>query len=320
MVEQFSATLRQVVASVTPSVVHIEAEKPYKEPDAGDVPVTEAGAGIIVESRGHYYVLTNHHVVRESRNDEIRIFLADERVLQPDAIWSDMATDVAVLQLPDTALPAARLGNSDQIQIGDLVLAFGSPFGLSHSVSHGIVSAKGRRNLDLGIDGVRIQDFLQTDAAINPGNSGGPLLNLRGEVIALNTAIASNSGGNDGIGFAIPINLVTQVASQLVVHGRVVRPYLGIRLDHEYDGKAHKTTSRTIVGGARVSEVSAGSPAHVAGIQVGDIIVKIDGARVEDDGHLVNLIGTRTVPGQSRLDVLRNGAIQSLSVELVERP
>lgn len=320
--QAFSAAISNVAAEVRPSVVHIEADKAHLERNPsgpGPSPMTEAGAGIIVRTDNDYYVLTNHHVIRDSRRDQIHVFLSDQRVVQPQAVWSDVSSDVAVLHVIAPALIAAKIGDSDRVQIGDLVLAYGSPFGLSYSVSHGIVSAKGRRNLELGIDGVRIQDFLQTDAAINPGNSGGPLFNLSGEVIGLNTAIASNSGGNDGIGFAIPVNLATHVASQLIYHGRVVRPYLGIRLDERHNVRPRTVDVPGTFPGAKVSHVSAGSPAEKAGLLVGDVILQIDGWDVEDDGHLIHLIGTRPTPGRCDLVVRRKEETKTLSVELLER-
>ena len=319
LLDEFSLNLRQLVARIRPSVVHIEADKPYSDAAYGGEPVTEAGAGVIVQSDGQFFVLTNYHVVHQSEASQVHIFLADSRRCHPDEMWWDTATDVAVLRLRESDLQPAAFGDSENVQIGDFVLAYGSPFGLSHSVSHGIVSAKGRRNLELGVGGVKIQDFLQTDAAINPGNSGGPLMNLRGEVIGLNTAIASNSGGNDGIGFAIPINLVRQVATQLITQGRVIRPYLGIRLDRNFDGYQFAAGSCPMWGGARVNHITAGSPAERAGLQLGDIITQIDGVGVFDDGHLITLVGTKQVNGECRMKVIRDGEPHELSVPLLRR-
>src|SRR3989304_1606671 len=199
--------------------------------------IEEAGSGIIVQFGSQDYVLTNRHVIRHSSRELVQIHLADGRVLQPERIWSDEETDVAALAVRATGLVPARLGDSDALEAGDFVLAIGSPFGLSQSVTRGIVSAKGRHNLDLGDGELVWQNFIQTDAAINPGNSGGPLVNLRGEVIGLNTAIASASGGNEGIGFPIPINIVARVGRQLVDNNRVARGFLGVKLDGRFDEK-----------------------------------------------------------------------------------
>ena len=190
----------------------------------------------------------------------------------------DADTDVAVLAVAATDLVAAPLGDSDKMEIGDFVLAVGSPFGLSHSVTFGIISAKGRRDLQLGDANVPFQDFLQTDAAINPGNSGGPLVNLRGEVIGINTAIASKSGGNEGIGFAIPINMFMIVARQLIEKGKVDPGVPGREPELEVrprDGRRDWACPRPI--GAQVNGITKGSPAETAKLQVGDVILEFNG-------------------------------------------
>jgi S1-C subfamily serine protease len=210
--ERHRRILKTVVRLVSPTVVHIEAEKNETAAKgyARNKRVEEAGSGVVVELKDKYYVLTNRHVIRDAQLADIKILFADDRTISPTKVWSDADTDIAVMAVSLPKLIPARVGNSDHVEVGDFVLAVGSPFGLSHSVTYGIISAKGRRELELGDGGVRYQDFLQTDAAINPGNSGGPLIDLRGEVIGINTAIASQSGGNEGIGFSIPINMVIQ--------------------------------------------------------------------------------------------------------------
>ncbi|MEM7315979.1 MAG: trypsin-like peptidase domain-containing protein, partial [Planctomycetota bacterium] len=227
--ERKGAILRRVAKLVAPSVVHIIADKrpPTDQPQASLTPipldqfqpyvvepepqneqpefVEEAGSGTLVKIDNRIFVLTNRHVIQYATNDRLAIQVNSGKIIHPIRRWEDPSTDVAVLEIDAPNEVTARLGDSHKQDIGDFVLAFGSPFGLSHSVTHGIISAKGRRDLTLGNETVHIQDFIQTDAAINPGNSGGPLLNVAGEVIAINTAIASNSGGSDGIGFSIPI-------------------------------------------------------------------------------------------------------------------
>ncbi|HEY1784305.1 MAG TPA: trypsin-like peptidase domain-containing protein, partial [Pirellulales bacterium] len=215
-------------------------------------------------------------------------------------------------------LVASRLGNSDDIEIGDFVLAVGSPFGLSHSVTFGIVSAESRRDLELGSD-VKYQDFLQTDAAINPGNSGGPLINLRGEVIGMNTAIASSSGGNEGIGFTIPINMVKVISQQLVKEGHVVRGRLGIQLD----GKFSSTTTQVGVQlprGARISAVQPGTPAAAAKLEVGDTILKFDGVPVENNQHLHDMVSLTEVGRNVPVTVSRGGQVLNLFVRVGSEP
>ena len=201
-------------------MVHIVARKSGRDEEGDRVrQYEETGSGVIVrKDRGQgLYVLTNHHVVLGASPSQINIYLQDGLVLHPDRVWSDADADIAVLNLGRDDLPAARLGDSDEATVGTWVLALGSPFGLTHSVSQGIISARGRHMDEL--QDVEYQDFLQTDAAINPGNSGGPLVNMKGEVIGINNSIASNGGGNEGVGFSIPINLARWIMGQLVTRG-----------------------------------------------------------------------------------------------------
>ncbi|MBC7336401.1 MAG: trypsin-like peptidase domain-containing protein, partial [Clostridia bacterium] len=229
-------------------------------------------------------------------------------------------TDVAVMEVGVNDVVTAPLGNSDEVEIGDFVLAFGSPFGLSHSVTFGIISGKGRRDLDLGDSNVRLQDFLQTDAAINPGNSGGPLVNLNGEVIGINTAIASSSGGNEGVGFAIPINTFLFTAKQLVEKGVVTRAFLGVTLDARFDYQAAQQAGLQQLVGTRVVTVTPDSPAAKAGLQPGDIILRMDGKLIENDAHLITLVNMSEVGKEVTLQVLRNGHIFDVKAVLVARP
>ncbi|GIW90759.1 MAG: serine protease [Pirellulaceae bacterium] len=310
--ERQSRWLRQVIKRVRPSVVHIEAERQARTARYAYRTLEEAGSGIIITHRGRFFVLTNRHVVKDSPLEKIQIRLEDGTRLEAQAIWSDQSTDIALLEVAGGGLEPARLGNSDQVDIGDFVLAVGSPFGLSHSVTFGIISAKGRRDLELGDDGLRLQDFLQTDAAINPGNSGGPLLNVRGEVIGINTAIASASGGSEGIGFAIPINMAMRVAEQLLEKGRVDRAYLGVQLDSQFTAAKALELGLSQRRGAHVTGLTPGSPAERAGIREGDIILAFDGVAIEDDNHLVNQVGLTPIGKEVQVQIWRRG--QSLSV------
>ena len=290
--EQFERQLgliKRVVKLVTPNVVHIDS---WRSAAYGDQPaVEESGSGIIVDIEDVAYVLTNRHVVADVPLKSIKIRTADDRFLNPTQVRTDPNTDVAILWVEEGDLLAARLGDSSDVDIGDFVLAVGSPFGLSHSVSYGIISAKGRWDLQLGSGrNVQLQNFLQTDAAINPGNSGGPLLNVRGEVIGINTAIASNSGGNDGIGFSIPINLAMNVARQLVERGVVSTAYLGVVLDSRFAPGMAERYGLDRPGGALVKAITPGSPASQAQLKAGDIIVEFNGVHIQDDSHLVNLV------------------------------
>lgn len=321
LLEQYAKVLKKVVRLVRPTVVHIETEKdeiPASRP--GSRPVEEAGSGVIIAVQDRYYVLTNGHVVRDASLQHIKVRLEDGRTIFPTDARFDDSTDVAVLTLDAEGLTAARLGDSAKVEIGDFVLAVGSPFGLSHSVTYGIVSATGRRDLQLGAGAVKYQDFFQTDAAINPGNSGGPLLNLRGEVIGLNTAIASASGHNEGIGFAIPINMAMFVARQLIERGDVVRGYLGVHLDAKYGPDTARQLGIARPAGARISLVSPNSPAELARIQVGDVILEYDHVRIEDDNHLVNVVSVTPVGKEVDLLVFRDGKSYKTRVKLANRP
>lgn len=306
-VEAFSRQLslfKRVAQLVSPSVVHVEATPLPQYRFRRDV--EEAGSAVLVRLRGRDYVLTNRHVIKHSRADLIRLELADGRQLAPTRIWSDMETDVAVLAVQAEGLVPARIGNSDLAEIGEIVMAFGSPFNLRRSVTRGIISAKGRSNLDLGDGEVVYQNFLQTDAAINPGNSGGPLVNLRGEVIGLNTAIASSSGGNEGIGFSIPINIAVRIMRQLIETGHVERGFLGVTLDGNFDSASARYAGLHQLQGARVKRVTAGSPASLANLEVGDVILRFDGLRVEDDQHLINLVKRTEIGRRVELVLFRD--------------
>ncbi len=310
--------MAQVAAAVSPSVVHILAEH-----EARSGTVEETGSGILMSSpkTQGIFVLTNRHVIVDARLNKIQVHLHDGRVLYPKGKLEDPATDVAVLQVEATDLKPGRWGDSDNLDIGHIVLAMGSPFGLSESVTMGIISAKGRRSLDLDPRREVInQDFLQTDAAINPGNSGGPLIDLHGRVIGINTAIASQGGGNEGIGFSIPVNLVRYVVDQLLEHGRVQRGFLGVRLDDKFDDAAARKYALDRRKGARVVEVYANTPASTAGIQVNDLILDFNGMAIEDENHLIHLVSLTELNRPVRVVVLRNGKQMTLQITLIERP
>jgi len=317
--ERKGTLLKNVVKLVRPTVVHIAAEKSGRAEQLDHRTIEEAGSGFIVHLDSNYYVLTNRHVIRYSPLSKIMLRLADGVRLTPVQLWSDSGTDIAVIQVSDADLVPSRLGDSDKVEIGDFVLAVGSPFGLSHSVTFGIISAKGRRDLELGDDGVRFQDFMQTDAAINPGNSGGPLLNLRGEVIGVNTAIASSSGGSEGIGFAIPIDMAMVIARQLIETGRVSRAYMGVHLDSQFTAEKAHSLGLVRSLGAHVSGITPNSPAAVADLRVNDVILEFDGTRVEDDNHLINRVSLTAVGKKVNLLVLRNGGEMNMELKVGDR-
>jgi serine protease Do len=304
--ERQAMQLRRLASLLKPTVVHIDATKRLPRPRGGRVTEDEAGSGVIIEVAGRTVVITNRHVVNGADLEAVAVRLDDGRELVPRRSWSDAGTDIAVLELEGDDLPAARVADDDTLQIGDTVLAIGSPFGLAHSVTLGIVSAKGRRDLELGEGAVRFQDFIQTDAAINPGNSGGPLVNLRGEVVGLNTAIASNSGGSEGIGFAIPMPMVMFVAEQLVAHGTVARAYLGVALDREFTADEAGRLGMVRPVGARVEGVTGGAPAATAGVRPDDVVLEFDGRAIEDDDHLMSVVGMTAVDRTVKVAIFRD--------------
>ncbi len=312
--------IAQVSDSVMPSTVHIQAVRRESEGRK----VEETGSGVIMRSdyvKG-YFVVTNNHVIRGARLEDIQLRLPDGRETHPARVYRDTATDVAVMQLRETGLRSALWGDSDQLNIGHYVLAVGSPFGLSRSVTMGIVSATGRRDLSLTDDDtVTNQDFLQTDAAINPGNSGGPLVDMNGEIVGINTAIASNSGGNEGIGFSIPSRLARHVFEHLVQWGRVRRGYLGVELDSSFDSATARRLGLDRLTGAHVTRVyrQRPTPASIAGIRSGDVIVAFDNVSVEDENHLINLVGMAEIGETLAVRVMRSGREMSVQVTLTDR-
>ncbi|HEX4414581.1 MAG TPA: trypsin-like peptidase domain-containing protein [Lacipirellulaceae bacterium] len=308
--------VKRVVKLVTPTVVHIES-KPLPK-FQGLLHVEEAGSGVIVQFNSKNYILTNRHVIRHSSPEKIEIHLFDGRVIHPTQIWSDSETDVALLGVDADNLAPARFGDSDKLEIGDYVLAVGSPFGLSQSVTRGIVSAKGRHNLDLGDDELKWQNFIQTDAAINPGNSGGPLVNLRGEVVGLNTAIASASGGNEGIGFSIPINIASRIGHALADNHQIPRGFLGVKLDINFNQARAKQLGLDALVGTRVSKVEPKSPAERANLQVDDVILEYNGVRIDQDIHLISLVKLTEIGRRVPITVFRNGKVISVDVEIAD--
>jgi serine protease Do len=321
VLEAQSAAVKIVAKLVGPSVVHIEADIPPETdgPYVRGSRLEESGSGVIIQWKDRYYVLTSRHVVRTAAPQAVRIRLADGRLMHPSKILEDNDTDVGVLAISATDLVPASLGDSDRMEIGDFVLAVGSPFGLTNSVTFGIISAKGRRDLRLNDATVRFQDFLQTDAAINPGNSGGPLVNLRGEIIGINDAIASKSGKNEGIGFAIPINMFMIVSRQLIETGKVARAFLGVNLNSRFGPAMAAELGLPRPIGAHITSITPRSPAIVANLQVGDVILEFNHTAVEDDAHLVNLVSLTPIGKTVPLLIFRDRKSFTVTVEVGDR-
>ncbi len=274
----------------------------YQEP-----PRQGVGSGFIISSDG--YILTNYHVIKNAT--ELRVKLIDGRDLVARIIGTDENTDVALLKVEEKGLPSLALGNSEALRVGDWVVAMGNPHGLGHTVTQGIVSAKGR-----SIGAGPFDNFIQTDAAINPGNSGGPLFNLHGQVVGINTAIIASA---DGLAFAIPSNMVQDMLPQLKEKGRVARGWLGIRMQ-SLDADLAEELNLDRPSGALVAEVTPASPAMKGGLQPGDVILRVDDTPIEDPQDLARVVGL-TPPGKKvKVAVVRNGRKQMLNITLGEFP
>lgn len=311
--------ISHIAAEVMPSAVHIQAVRVENERK-----VEETGSGVIMRSQTvkGLFVITNNHVVRGAEMPAIDVVLADGSTVHPLRVYRDTESDIAIMQIPDGGQPTARWGDSNSVEMGHFVLAVGSPFGLSQSITMGIVSAKGRRDLSLTADqSVTNQDFIQTDAAINPGNSGGPLIDVSGTVVGINTAIASNSGGNEGIGFSIPSNLVRRVFEQMVSYGRVRRAYLGVELDNSFNDDTAVRLGMPRARGARITRVYSHrtSPAVVAGLRPDDVIISFNGVDVIDENHLINLVSLSDIGSSVKIDIYRARQKTQLSVQLTDR-
>jgi serine protease Do len=327
--DALSRVFREVSKSVKPSVVSIKAlvERPRMQQGISGLPPefeqffgdrlfgppqeeegefapgekiqSGLGSGVIVRSDG--YILTNNHVVRGAA--ELEVYLSDDTKYAATVIGTDPRTDLAVLKIDATGLVAAPIGDSSKVEVGDWAIAIGSPFGLAQTVTAGIISATKRT--DQGI--TPYDDFIQTDAAINPGNSGGPLLNLRGEIIGINTAIASRGGGYNGVCFAVPSNTADRVLSDLIASGKVSRGFVGIRPASVTPAIAKQLSLPENQKGALVEQVTKGMPAEKAGIRVGDVITSIDGLEIKSDSAMRRAIG-ETKPGTTvAIKILRNG-------------
>ena len=314
-------TLAPMIRKVSPAVVNIATRGTIRErgaqnpllddpffrrffdvpPDTGPRarPFQSAGSGVIFDARAGY-IVTNAHVVENA--SEITVTLQDGRDVKAEILGSDTPSDVAVLKVKPDGLTQIPLGDSAKVEVGDFVVAIGNPFGLQHTVTSGIISGLSRS----GINPDGYEDFIQTDASINPGNSGGALVNLRGELIGINTAILSRSGGNIGIGFAIPVNMARSVMDQLIRYGSVKRGQLGVSMYTVTPDIAHSLGLPSVVG-ALVSQVVEGSPAARAGIRTGDVITAVNGQPVKSNSELRNTIGLLRVGDKVDIGLLRDG-------------
>lgn len=318
---------RALVNSVVPSVVAVKTSKKvaiqrqnemdpfgfffrrprtFRNPNEEALVQNSLGSGVVVTNEGH--IITNNHVVDQV--DEIEVQLSDGRTKKARLVGADAQVDLAVLKIDDPGVKPLKLADSDAVQAGDFVLAIGNPFGFEETVTDGIISSKPRQNrLDV------FGDLLQTNAAINPGNSGGPLINLRGEVVGINAAIISRSGGSQGIGFAIPSNTVRTALESLLKHGRIIRGYLGIQARVPQPGQPAPPSD-----GIVVDQVIAGSPAEEAQLQKGDMIRKFDGHEVKTLAELRNLVSQVGLNKKVDLDIVRDGKQVTVPIQIKEQP
>jgi serine protease Do len=333
---QNGRSISDVAQAVTPSVVNVFSERSvradrrlgpffsdpffrffFDAPESGPQPPESRreqslGSGVIVSSDG--LVVTNSHVVDDA--EQIRVALKDGREFKAKVVGADRESDVALLRVPDANdLPAITLADSSKLRIGDLVLAVGNPFGLGQTVTMGIVSAVGRANMGI----TDYEDFIQTDAAINPGNSGGALVDMDGHLVGINTAILSRSGGYQGIGFAIPSNMVLQVKDALLKGGKVIRGWLGVSIQ-DLNEELAKALEVAPHSGVLVSDVAKNSPAAKAGIVRGDIIRALDGVKLEDSRHLRNTVALSGPGRKLRVELIHDGKAKTLEVVLGEAP
>jgi serine protease Do/serine protease DegQ len=318
-------TLAPVVNEVTPAVVNISVvtRSPLEDnplfrdpffrrffnlPDRPQRQEQASGSGVIVDA-AHGYVLTNHHVIKDA--EQVIVTLKDRRQFQARLVGTDPGTDVAVLQIQSQNLTALKFGDSDQLNVGDYVIAIGNPFGIGQTVTSGIVSALGRT----GLSAEGYENFIQTDASINPGNSGGALVNLRGELIGINSAIIGPSGGNVGIGFAVPSNMARTVMNQIVRYGEVRRGRLGVEMADLSPALAKKL-GVNVLEGAVVANVQAGSPAEKAGLRERDIVVAMNGRPIHSAAELRARLGLTPIGEEVELRVQRAGAVRVLHARI----
>jgi len=325
--QDLSGAFREIAKKVSPTVVYISTEQTVKGqstnpqdmfnddffrrffgvPEDREYKQQGLGSGFIIREDG--YILTNNHVVDQA--DEIKVTLPDKREFDAKLIGRDPKTDVAVIKIESKGLPVVELGDSDTIEVGDWAVAIGTPYGLSQTVTAGIISASGRSNIGI----VDYENFIQTDAAINPGNSGGPLVNIEGQVIGMNTAIFSRSGGYQGIGFAIPINMAKNITESLITKGKVVRGWLGVVIQ-DISPEIAQSFGLKESKGALVGDVLKDGPAEKAGIQRGDVIVSFDGKPTENVITLRNVVAGTDVNKKVQVVVIREGKEKTLEATI----
>jgi Do/DeqQ family serine protease len=329
--DQEMPSLAPLVERVSPAVVNIRVSQtirtrsPYADemfrrffglpdlPGGGTQEVASAGSGVIVDAENGY-ILTNNHVVENA--DKIEVSLYNKDSLEAEVVGTDPATDIAVLKVEPKGeeLVEIAIGDSEELRVGDFVIAIGNPFGLGHTVTSGIVSGLGRS----GISQEGLEDFIQTDASINPGNSGGALVNMRGELVGINSAILSSTGGNIGIGFAVPTAIASSVMKQILEFGKVRRGLLGVTIQ-TVNPQTARALGAEVQHGALITDVAPGSAAEEAGLQVDDIIVAVDGERIDNNQDLATAVGLKGPGDRVRIEYMRDGKRETTMAKLQER-
>jgi serine protease Do/serine protease DegQ len=301
-------SLAPLVDKAAPAVVNIRIVQERRGPFGRAFESGGAGSGVIVDAENGY-ILTNHHVVGEA--DDIQVGLIDGRTLDAEVVGSDAATDIALIKVEGDNLTEMPIGDSNTVRVGDFVIAIGNPYGLTHTVTSGIVSALGRT----GINREGYEDFIQTDASINPGNSGGALVNMSGELIGINSMIFSRSGGNIGIGFAVPTEIASSIMGQIIDFGEIRRGLLGVNIQ-DIDSEAAKTLNIETEGGALISRVFPDSAAEKAGLEVGDVIIGINDKTIKSATELRNTVGLLRSGDTVNIRYIRDNKKRTTSAEL----
>jgi serine protease Do len=317
--ERLGKLFRQSAEQAVPAVVTIRVTQdrpavPGRSNRSAKTPVEESGSGIVAAIAQKQVVLTNRHIIGDAGRDSLQIVTYDRRILTPIKITTNEDFDIAVIEVTEKLPYSALFGDSDQVHVGDIVLAVGNPFGLDRSISMGIISAVGRRSVPGANSSTPRIGFFQTDAAVNPGSSGGMLLNLRGEVIGILTAIATQGGGNEGIAFVMPGNAVLRIAEQLVRTGTVLKPHVGCNFEAKFSQDDRKKLGIDRIIGAKILNVAPNTPAEQAGLKAGDVILTFGNTEVEDDLHVTHLIAQSEIDKPVIIQINRNGGMLNVTV------
>ena len=314
--EKLGKLFRHTTERAAPTIVNIRVtqsrsvgrNRPTK------MTIEESGSGIISTIAQKQVILTNRHVIEEAERNAITILTHDRKMLTPVNITTNEDFDLAIIEVAEELPQSAPFGDSSKVQVGDIVLAIGNPFGLDRSVSMGVISAVGRRHVPGAVGSAPRTGFFQTDAAVNPGSSGGMLLNLRGEVIGVITAIATKGGGHEGVAFVMPINAVLRIAEQLVKTGTVVKPHIGFGFESTLSSEERRSLGIDRFIGAKIRNVDPDTPAEEAGLKVGDVVLQFGNVEVEDGIHVIHLVAQSEIGEPVALIINRNGKILHLTV------